>query len=69
MNGSPQTLIVYACAPDSAVQDETRNNRNGSFIENLLKHITRPDKHIEKIMKDVADAVHLQTGGFQLPHR
>ncbi|CAF1078408.1 unnamed protein product [Didymodactylos carnosus] len=69
MIGSSQTLIVFACAPGSAVQDETRNNRNGSFMENLLKHITKPNKHIEKIMKDVADDVNLQTGGFQLPHR
>jgi uncharacterized caspase-like protein len=69
MNASLQTLIVFACAPGKAVQDETRNNRNGSFIENLLKHITIPDKDIEEIMKNVARDVNLQTNGFQLPYR
>ncbi|CAF4026610.1 unnamed protein product [Rotaria sordida] len=69
MNGSSQTLIVFACAPGNAVQDETRNNRNGSFMENLLKHITIPNKDIEEIMKQVADDVNKQTDGFQLLHR
>jgi uncharacterized caspase-like protein len=69
MNAPSQTLIVYACAPGNAVQDETRNNRNGSFIENLLKYIATPNKDIEEIMKDVARSVHLQTIGFQLPYR
>jgi hypothetical protein len=69
MNPPLQTLIVYACAPGKAVQDETRNNRNGSFIENLLKYIATPDKDIEEIMKDIARDVNLQTNGFQLPYR
>jgi uncharacterized caspase-like protein len=71
INGSSQTqsLIVFACAPGHAVQDETRNNRNSSFIENLLKHITKPNKDIEEIMRDVAYGVNSQTGGFQVPHR
>jgi len=64
-----QTLIVFSCAPGKSVQDETRNNRNGSFIENLLSYISTPDKDIEEIMKNVAGAVNLQTGGFQLPYR
>jgi hypothetical protein len=64
-----QTLIVFACAPGKAVQDETRNNRNGSFIESLLKYITTPYKDIEEIMKDVAFDINLQTDGFQLPYR
>jgi len=71
ISGSSQTqaLIVFACGPGSAVQDETRNKRNSSFIENLLKHITKPNKDIEEIMRDVAKGVKSQTGGFQLPHR
>jgi uncharacterized caspase-like protein len=64
-----QTLIVFACAPGKAVQDETRNNRNGSFIENLLKYIATPNRDIEEIMKDVARDVNSQTGYFQLPYR
>ena len=69
MHAQLQSLIVFACAPGKSVQDETRNNKNGSFMENLLMHIVTPNKDIEEIMKDVADNVYLQTGGFQLPYR
>jgi uncharacterized caspase-like protein len=69
MHAPLQTLIVFACAPGKQVQDETRNNRNASFIENLLKYIATPDKDIEEIMKDIARDVNLQTDGFQLPYR
>jgi uncharacterized caspase-like protein len=69
MHAPLQTLIVFACAPGKPVQDETRNNRNGSFIENLLNYIAMPDKDIEEVMKDVASDVYSQTGGFQLPYR
>ncbi|UJR32732.1 hypothetical protein I4U23_020191 [Adineta vaga] len=69
IDGLRQTLIVFGCAPGGAVQDETRNDRNGSFMENLLEHIKRPNTDIEEIMKDVSDAVSLQTRGFQVPYR
>jgi hypothetical protein len=69
MHAPLQTLIVFACAPDKAVLDETRNNRNGSFIENLLKYIATPNRDIEEIIKDVACDVNIQTGGLQLPYR
>ncbi|CAF4023628.1 unnamed protein product [Adineta steineri] len=69
MNAPAQTLIVYACAPGKAVIDETKNNKNGSFIENLLKHISTPDKDIEEVMRKIAGDVNRQTGGFQLPYR
>jgi uncharacterized caspase-like protein len=64
-----QTLVVFACAPGEATLDETWNNRNGSFIENLLNNITTPDKDIEEIMKKVAGAVNQQTSGVQLLYR
>jgi hypothetical protein len=66
MNAPLQSLILYACAPGKAVQDETRNNRNGSFVENLLKYIATPNKDIEEIFRIVARSVHLQTSSFQL---
>ena len=69
INATRQSLIVYACASGGVVLDETPNNRNGYFMENLLKHITTPNKDIEEVIKDVADAVHLQTHGFQLLDR
>jgi hypothetical protein len=69
MDAPLQTLIVYACAPGKAVLDETRNNRNGSFIENLLKYIATPNRDIEEIMTYVACDVNVQTGGLQLPYR
>ena len=69
MHAPSQTLIVFACAPGKAVQEETRNNRNGSFIEHLLKHIATPNKDIEDIIKDVACEVNSQTKAYQLPYR
>ncbi|CAF1315101.1 unnamed protein product [Adineta steineri] len=69
INAPAQTLIVFACAPGKAVLDETKNNKNGSFIENLLKHISTPDKDIDEVMKIVAGDVNRQTFGFQLPYR
>jgi uncharacterized caspase-like protein len=69
MNAPSQTLIVFACAPGKDVLDETRNNRNGSFIENLLKYVETPNRDIEEIMKNVAGDVNLETRGFQLPFR
>lgn len=69
MHATSQTLIVYACAPGKAVLDETQNDRNGSFIENLLKYIEVPNRDIEEIMKNVADNVNTDTNGLQLPYR
>ncbi|CAF1452580.1 unnamed protein product [Adineta ricciae] len=69
MDGLRQSLVVFGCSPGGAVQDETRNGRNGSFMENLLKNIKRPNTDIEEIIKDVAHSVSLQTSGFQVPHR
>jgi uncharacterized caspase-like protein len=69
MHAPVQTLIVYACAPGKTALDETGNNRNGYFIENLLKYIATPNRDIEEIMKDVAYDVNLQTDGFQLLYR
>lgn len=64
-----RSLVVFACAPGSAVQDETRNNRNGSFVENLLKYITRPELDFEEIIQLVTRDVKVQTNNFQEPHR
>lgn len=64
-----QTLIVFACAPGEVTLDETWNGRNGSFIENLLKHVTASDKDIEDVMRKVARDVHHQTRGVQQPFR
>jgi uncharacterized caspase-like protein len=69
MHAPLQTLIVFACAPGKEVQDETQNDRNGSFMENLLRYIETPNRDIEEIMKDVACDVKSQTDGFQLPYR
>ena len=64
-----QTLVVFGCAPGEITLDETWNNRNGSFIENLLKHIVIPDKDFEEVIRKVAHDVYQQTGGIQQPHR
>jgi len=69
MSAPPETLIAFACASGEAALDETKNNRNGIFIENLLNHITTPNKDIEKVLKNVSRGVKLQTNGFQKPYR
>ena len=69
MHPKGHILIVYACAPGKAVQDETYNNRNGSFMENLLRHVSISNKDVEGMMRDVAIAVALQTNNFQIMQR
>jgi hypothetical protein len=69
MNVPLETFIVYTCVPGKAIQEETGNNRNGSFIQNFLKHIETSGKDIEEIMRNVARDVNIQTGGAQLPYR
>jgi len=69
MRAPPETLIAFSCAPGEATLDETRNNRNGIFIENLLKHIAKPNKDIEAVLKSVSREVKRQTGGYQKPYR
>ena len=69
MGAPSHTLIVYTCSPGKAVQDETRNGRNSSFIENFLKEVESHGKDIEDMMRDVATQVNQQTEGFQLPWR
>ncbi|CAF4139831.1 unnamed protein product [Rotaria sp. Silwood2] len=69
MNAPPETLIVFSCAPGRATLDETRNEKNGIFMGNLLKRIATLNTHIEDIFMNVAHDVKLQTGGFQQPYR
>ncbi|CAF3072919.1 unnamed protein product [Rotaria sp. Silwood2] len=69
MHAPPETLITYACAPGAVAIDESRNGRNGYFVEYLLKHIATPNNDIEDVLKIVAREVKLQTAGFQLPYR
>jgi uncharacterized caspase-like protein len=69
MSAPPETLIAFSCAPGGAALDETRNDRNGIFIQSLLKHIATPNKDIEEVLKNVSREVKQQTAGFQKPHR
>ena len=69
MNAPAETLIAFSCAPGEATLDETRNNRNSIFTENLLKMITTTNKDIEEVLKTVSRNVKLQTNGFQKPYR
>ncbi|CAF3256821.1 unnamed protein product [Rotaria socialis] len=64
-----ETLIAYSCAPGEAALDETKNARNGIFMQNLLKHIEIPNEDFEQVLKSVARDVKAQTDGFQLPYR
>ncbi|CAF0848891.1 unnamed protein product [Adineta steineri] len=69
MNAPSETVIAFSCAAGEATLDETGNNRNGIFTENLLKYIAVPNKDIEEVLKRVSRDVKLQTGGFQKPYR
>ncbi|CAF0807415.1 unnamed protein product [Adineta steineri] len=69
MNAPSETVIAFSCAAGEATLDETGNNRNGIFTENLLKYITMPNKDIEEVLKNVSRDVKQQTGGFQKPYR
>ena len=69
MGPTANSFIVYACAPGRAVRDETRNNRNGCFMEHLLQHIKMPKTDIEAIMKRVAYGVVSATNNSQQPQR
>jgi uncharacterized caspase-like protein len=69
MNPPPETLIAFSCAPGEATLDESKNERNGIFIENLLKHIATPNKDIEEVLKNVSREVKSQTNSFQKPYR
>lgn len=64
-----RNLVVFACAPGKAVQDETRNDRNGSFVENLLKYITVAHLDVDEVIQLVTRDVKSQTNNFQEPHR
>ncbi|CAF3717566.1 unnamed protein product [Adineta steineri] len=63
VNAPDQTLVVFACAPGKTLLDETKNNKNGIFMQNVLKHISAPNKDIEEVMRKVADGVNQQRGG------
>ncbi|CAF0964789.1 unnamed protein product [Rotaria sp. Silwood1] len=54
---------------DTIQHEETNNDRNGIFIEKLLKYIAKSNQDIEDIMRNVACDVNSQRGGFQLPYR
>ncbi|CAF1099752.1 unnamed protein product [Adineta steineri] len=69
VNAPAETFIVFACAPGTILLDETKNNNNGCFIENLLKHIATSDKDIEELMMNVAGDVNRQTKGIQIPYQ
>ncbi|CAF0769653.1 unnamed protein product [Adineta steineri] len=69
MNAPSETVIAFSCAAGEATLDETGNNRNGIFTENLLKYITMPNKDIEELLKNVSRDVKQQTGGYQKPYR
>ncbi len=64
-----ESIIVFACGRGGVIVDETRNGRNGPFVESLLKYISTPDIDIEDIFKNVARDVKMATNKLQQSYR
>lgn len=62
-------LVVFSCGPGQGALDDSLNNENGVFAENLIKHIKMSTEDIETIFMNVTHDVETQTGGYQTPHR
>ncbi len=65
MDAPSGMLIAYATSPNSTASDGSR--RNGTYTENLLKHMTVPGLPIEKLFKEVRKGVLQDSGNKQRP--
>ena len=59
------TLIAYSTSPGRTAEDG--EGRNSPYTKNLLKQIYTPNQPIELMLKDVKNAVSIDTNGEQLP--
>ena len=65
MDAPRGTMIAYATAPGSTARDG--EGRNGTYTEELLRHIRMPGLSIEQVFKKVRVAVVGRTNGLQTP--
>ncbi|SVD76981.1 uncharacterized protein METZ01_LOCUS429835, partial [marine metagenome] len=63
--GATDTLIAYATGPGGDAEDG--KGRNSTYTKHLLKHMDTPNQPIELMLKDVKEAVSIETKGKQLP--
>lgn len=63
------SLIAFACDADETTSDSSNTGRNGLFTTHLLKHIGKPNLHIEEIMIRVCADVAAETRNAQRPFR
>ncbi|CAF3889740.1 unnamed protein product [Rotaria sp. Silwood1] len=69
MKGVAGSLIVFACGPNEAVLEESKNGRNSIFTYHLLKHIVKPNLKIDELMCHVCNDMFEDTNGQSCCYR
>ena len=64
--GSSQTLVAFAAAAGQVAEDG--DDRNSPYTTALLEYIEKPELSVDKIFREVGEAVKKATGGTQVPH-
>lgn len=64
---NPDTMVVFATAPNATAQDG--QGGNSPFAGAMLRHLSTPGVEIELMMKRVTRDVVQATGGAQVPER
>ena len=61
------SLVMFSCGVGQTIENVSRNDRNGLFIEQLLQYIHLSQWTIEEILERVRQDVQNQTDGNQMP--
>lgn len=64
-----QTVTMFACGLGKTAIDQSKNGRNGIFMEILLKHIRRSNTGTDNVLGDVAHEITREMNSKQKPHR
>jgi len=65
VNGPKGSFIAFATAPGETASDG--KGRNGTYTKHLLMNIDSPEIALEKVFKNVAKGVSVETGNKQMP--
>jgi len=65
VNGPKGSFIAFATAPGETASDGS--GRNGTYTKHLLINIDSPEISLEKVFKNVAKGVSVETGNQQVP--
>lgn len=61
------TMILYACASGTVINDSYENSRNGMLMKHLLIQLAIPNKSLDSILRAVTCNVIRDTNGKQVP--